>query len=306
MSEQRSMFKTPQGEAQYLAAYDATLRQWPVPVESFDVPTRFGSTHVNACGPQSAPPLVLLHGFCFSSTMWHPNVADLSRAYRIYALDTMGDSGRSVCTRPLVQLSDFVDWLSDVFDELQIERAHVAGMSYGGFLALNLARCAPQRVMKLILLAPAASFLPLVTQFYLRGMAASFFPIRPLILSMARWMSTLPVVDGEPAIEQFVMTMRHFRIGVTVTPRVYTDDELRQIKAPTLLLIGEREVIYDPQAALKRALALMPNIQGHIVPGASHALTWDRSEVVNARMLEFLGREAGAPEDSLVKLAASH
>ena len=57
-SAQRSMFKTPEGQAQYLAAYDATLALWPVPVESFDVSTRFGDTHINACGPKSAPPLI--------------------------------------------------------------------------------------------------------------------------------------------------------------------------------------------------------------------------------------------------------
>jgi len=139
MLTQHSMFKTPEGQARYLAAYDATLALWPVPVESVDVPTRFGNTHVNACGPEGAPPLLLLHAFAISSTMWYPNVAELSRSYRIYALDTIGDKGKSVSTRPILPPLDFVTWLSDVFDELRLEQAHVAGLSFGGFLALNLA-----------------------------------------------------------------------------------------------------------------------------------------------------------------------
>jgi pimeloyl-ACP methyl ester carboxylesterase len=191
-----------------------------------------------------------------------------------------------------------------VFDELQLERAHVAGMSYGGFLALNLARCAPQRVMKLILLAPAASFLPLVRQFYLRGMAAGLLPVRPLILSMARWMSTSPVVEGEPAIEQFVMAMKHFRMGVVVAPKVYTDEELRQIRAPTLLLIGENEVIYDPRAALERAARLVPNIEVGAIPRAGHGLTFDQAEMVNARILAFLDNEAGPAQGWLTAVSA--
>src|SRR5262245_59028769 len=138
MSTQSSMFKTPESRARYFAAYDASLALWPVPRESFDVSTRFGPTHVHASGPRAAPPLVLLHGVNISSTMWYPNIADLSRAHRVYALDIIGDKGKSVCTRSLLTPLDFVDWLRDVFSALHFEEAHVVGLSYGGFLGLNL------------------------------------------------------------------------------------------------------------------------------------------------------------------------
>ena len=62
-----SMFRTPESQALYFAAYDATLALWPVPVKSQDVPTRFGSTHVHTCGPEDAPPLLLLPGQAISS-----------------------------------------------------------------------------------------------------------------------------------------------------------------------------------------------------------------------------------------------
>jgi len=148
----RSMFKTPEGQARYFAAYDATLALWPVPVTPLSVPTRFGDTHVNACGPEGAPPLVLLHGAAISSTMWYPNVAALSRAYRVYAPDIIGEMGKSVRTHPLAQPADFTAWLSELFDGLRLDQAHVAGVSLGGYLALQLAHSVPERVMKLVLL----------------------------------------------------------------------------------------------------------------------------------------------------------
>lgn len=43
-----------------MAAYDAVLRDWPVAYEELDLPTRVGTTHVIACGPPDAPPLVML------------------------------------------------------------------------------------------------------------------------------------------------------------------------------------------------------------------------------------------------------
>ena len=47
------IFKTPESQAKYMAAYDAVLAIWPVPYESFDVPTRFGKTHIIASGLNS-------------------------------------------------------------------------------------------------------------------------------------------------------------------------------------------------------------------------------------------------------------
>ncbi len=47
-------FKDPHSRARYMAAYDAALAEWPVPCTEFDVPTRFGSTHVIASGPPHA------------------------------------------------------------------------------------------------------------------------------------------------------------------------------------------------------------------------------------------------------------
>jgi pimeloyl-ACP methyl ester carboxylesterase len=281
------MFKTPEGQARYFAAYEATLALWPVPVESFDVPTRFGPTHVHVSGPANAPPLLLLHGLGISSTMWYANMAELSRAYRVYALDTIGDKGKSVCTRSLLTRSDFVDWLSDVFGELRLEQVHLIGMSYGGFLGLNLALSAPERLLKLILLAPAASLLPVLPQFYVPLMAARLLPGLPSARNLMLRIFARPEVRESPVAEQLLLKT-DFQGDYNVLPPVYTDEELQQIKAPTLLLIGEHEIIYEPQAALKRAASLIPNIQTHLIPGAGHALTLDQPELVNAKLLEFL------------------
>jgi len=149
-----SMFRTAAGQARYFAAYDATLALWPVPVISIDAPTRFGRTHVHVCGAPDAPPLLLLPGQAVSSTMWYPNIAALSRDFRVYVPDIVGDMGKSVSTRPMKQPGDFADWLTDLLDELRLENAHVAGLSYGGFIALRLALAAPARVRKLVLMSP--------------------------------------------------------------------------------------------------------------------------------------------------------
>jgi hypothetical protein len=83
-------FKSDEGRARYIAAYDAVLEEWPVPYEEIDLPTRFGTTHAVASGAPSSPPLLLLPSLAASATLWRPNVAALSRVRRTYALDVIG------------------------------------------------------------------------------------------------------------------------------------------------------------------------------------------------------------------------
>jgi len=289
MSTSPSMFKTPQGQARYFAAYDATLALWPVRIESFDVPTRFGLTHVNACGPedapQNAPPLLLLPGQAISSTMWYPNVRALSQTYRVYAPDILGDMGKSVQSRPFKQPTDFADWLNDLLDELHIEQAHVAGLSYGGFIALRLALSSPERVNKLVLMAPA-SLLSLRASLFLR-MAVMLLPAFVLSLeSKYKILSGVDAPNAIPAIKQ-MMTTTDFRYSMYLPP-TFTDEQLRQLKTPTLLLLGDHEVVYNYKAALNRAKTLIPHLETALIPGAGHALNFDQPEMVNQRILAFL------------------
>ena len=83
----------------------------------------------------------------------------------------------------------------------------------------------------------------------------------------------------------------HLRHQIRVLPTVFTDDELRQIKTRTLLLIGGKEVIYDSAAAMKRAKQLIQHIEAEVVPNASHGLPMEQAELVNERILEFLNTQ---------------
>jgi hypothetical protein len=89
------LFSSADGESAYLDAYDSLLASWPVVPQSVYVPTRFGRTHVLVTGPVDAPPLVLLHAVSVSSAAWFSNVGPLSKHFRVYAVDAMGDCGRS-------------------------------------------------------------------------------------------------------------------------------------------------------------------------------------------------------------------
>jgi pimeloyl-ACP methyl ester carboxylesterase len=149
----------------------------------------------------------------------------------------------------------------------------------------------PERIEKIVLLSPAATFLPVVKQFYLRLMLTIALPFRPVFESFAGWLGgkhSKRVASGE-LMKQAMFGMRHFQMQMKVIPSVFTDRELKQVDMPTLLLVGDREVIYNPKAALARANALVPNIRGRLVEDAGHALPMERPETVNRYVSEFLG-----------------
>jgi hypothetical protein len=69
MSKFASPFRSADGERDYMAAYEATMRLWPVSYDAMNLVSRFGSTHIVVCGPTNGPPLVILHCFFTSHNM---------------------------------------------------------------------------------------------------------------------------------------------------------------------------------------------------------------------------------------------
>jgi pimeloyl-ACP methyl ester carboxylesterase len=134
-----------------MAIYDQKLRHWPVPDETFVVPSRYGKTHVIASGNHASPALVLLHPEAVGSLVWSSITPALSQQYRLYAPDTIGDMGRSQLDDPdryPKKGRDYSAWLDDVYGQLDIATADVIGGSMGGWIAMHRAIEAPDRVRR--------------------------------------------------------------------------------------------------------------------------------------------------------------
>ncbi len=295
MTSLPSPFKSPKGEAEYMAAYDVMMHYWPMPYESIDIPGYYGCTHLVASGPIDAPALVLLHGGRASLTMWARNVADLSQDYRVYAIDVMGQPSKSVPAQTFKTRDDLIPWFTGVLDALKISRASLVGQSYGGWFTLNYAIHMPERVNKIVLLSPAASFLPLNAQHALRGALMFFFPSRWAMKSFKRWETCQENLKNpenlafdHDKVEQMYLGFKYFRCQGEANPDIFSDTDLRSLQAPTLLLLGEQEVIYDPVASVERACKLIPHIEADLIPNASHDLAYFQARVVDERILEFL------------------
>ena len=105
-------------------------------------------------------------------------VAGLAAKYRVYALDSVMDLGRSVRSRDAKNADDLCAWLDEVLQALGLgPEVRLMGMSHGGWLAANFATRFPERLKQLVLLAPAAWVEDLPTSLIFR-MLLMFLPPR--------------------------------------------------------------------------------------------------------------------------------
>ena len=280
-----SSFKNPEHEARYMSAYDAVLARWPVPYETIKIPTRFGETHIIASGPEARFPLLLLPGNFDCSLSWFHSIASLSVAHRVYALDTIGDVGKSKACQLPADRDDFANWLADVLDGLHIPVADLAGISYGGFLAVNFALKFKARARSLILLCPGLPLAPFTVQWMIRGMPMILHPS----IATVKWF-----INGASTSRKYDELMQVFILGMTgarsmrVLRPVFQPDEWKKLQMPVLLMVGDHEIMYKPATAIHQAKQIFPRLQVQLIPDAGHFLLADQSQQVNQRLLAFL------------------
>lgn len=261
-------FKSREGKAAVLKFYDSLLEQWPVPNEKLYVDTRYGKTFIIAKGEKDAPPLVLLHGSAMNSIMWLADAREYSRYYRVYAVDIPGEPGRSDENQLPLDGPAYAEWLEDVFDALSIEKANLIGISLGAWLAVKFAVCCPEKVNKLVLLCPAGigrqkiSFL--------------FKALAHMVLGEKGMDRLSKKVNGNQTIPDVVIKYQRL-IGKNCNYRrgiipLFTDSELKRLTMPTILFVGDKDIMFHSLETARRLGNLLPHANINVLPDTGHVI----------------------------------
>jgi pimeloyl-ACP methyl ester carboxylesterase len=291
-TERLSRWRSDAARDAFWARAEALARErLAQPPEAVDVPTRWGPTRAYrwaGAGTAAGDAVVFLHGTGGTGLTW-ADYADRLGGRTVVALDTLGDVGHTRQERPVHGPDDLAAWLAEALDGLGLARAHLAGTSYGGFLALTLAAREPGRARSLTLVEPGGLAPLLLGRFLLWGgqaMAASLLPAGPRRAAARRL--RMPAVDDPELMALLWRSQRDHRARL-VPPEPLDDDTLRAIDVPALVLVGDRKQAFDPRAAADRASALLPRVRVEVVPGAGHALALSHADLVVDRMLALLG-----------------
>jgi pimeloyl-ACP methyl ester carboxylesterase len=273
----------------YYTAYDKALTLWKTPFHELNIKTSFGNAHVIVSGPKNAKVIVLLHGMNASSTMWYPNIKALSQNHRVYAIDYLLEPGKSEVNGEVKKMSDIMIWYNEIFDHLKLEKFSLIGASRGGWLAVNIALQQKSRIKNMILLSPAQTFSWISPgSEMLANITYTLIPKRKKLRGILETMSVNVDNIEEAFIDQYYIATQNASLGkfiLQMTP--YSDDELKSLNMPVLTLIGDQDII-NKEKSIEKANELLPHSETGIIKNAGHFLSFDQSETINTRILDFL------------------
>jgi pimeloyl-ACP methyl ester carboxylesterase len=311
-----SLYKTTDGYQAIMSWYDDVLDMIECEFESQFVKTRFGHTHMLVAGPADAEPLILIPGVAGCAPLWRKQLPDFARHFRVYALDIVGQPGRSDPNPPSFLNDDYTKWLCDVLDGLHIDKAHFAGTSVGGWIVLRMGIDAPERVRKIVMLSPTGvsrARLPVkiwITRVLNKKKGANELEddLTAKSVSSKSPGGSFGTFDRQLA-RLMALCTRHYRVdrsvgvydeetqkvdlrkGLKVLRKFFLSEPkrvLRQFSSPGLLIFGEHEVLYDPVRVSRRASKIIPGLETDIILGAGHAAIYDKPEEVNQVVIDYL------------------
>ena len=265
-----AIYKSEAGAQAIAARYREILKQWPVANAQFTVPTREGDTFVVASGREDAPPLLLLHGSGANTTAWLADVARWSTAYRVYAIDMIGEPGLSARSRPPLASERYMLWLDDALAQLSLQCVSIVGVSLGGWLALDYATHRPERVEKLALMCPGG--IGWQKNFILKALPLMMLgpwgmrKVREMVFGRAP--AKLTLMQGQMR-DFMVLIFRHFRPRTERLP-VFGDIALKRLTMPVFVIIGGRDVMLDSLDTRRRLERDVPHAEIRYLPDAYH------------------------------------
>jgi pimeloyl-ACP methyl ester carboxylesterase len=276
-------------DREYYKAYNKALTLWKTPFHELNIQTSYGNAHVIASGPKNAEPMVLLHGMNASSTMWYPNIKALSQNYRVYAIDNLLEPGKSQMNRKVKDMSEVMNWYNEIFDQLKLGKFSLIGASEGGWLAVNIALHQRSRIRNIILLSPLQTFIWMrpgskISSTITYALAPKRKHLRGVLETMSVNVDKIEMAYSE----QYCIATQKAKNSLFMLQMIpYSDNELKTLAMPVLLLIGDHDII-NKEKSTEQAKELLPYCETGIIKNAGHFLSIDQSETVNARILEFL------------------
>ena len=257
------------------------------------------------------PPVVMLHGGgpgASGVSNYSRNIDALAQTHRVIVPDMPG-YGRSA---KHVDHSDPFGYLADMIrgllDELGIGTAHLIGNSYGGAAALRLALDSPHRAGKLVLMGPGGigTTRGLPTE-GLKSLLSYYGGEGPSREKLAAFIRTYLVYDGAAVPDELI----DLRYQASIDPEVVAhpplqrpkglrtlwqmdltrDKRLKHLNNPTLVLWGRDDKVNRPSGG-PLLLNLMPNAELVMTSHTGHWMQWERAELFNQLVTEFLSTES--------------
>ncbi|HWU90155.1 MAG TPA: alpha/beta hydrolase [Kofleriaceae bacterium] len=225
-------------------------------------------------GKPAAPPVILLHGGLGNGDHFGYQVPALAEKFRVIAIDSRGQ-GRSTLAKGKLSYQAMAADVVAVMDALRLPKASIAGWSDGGAIALALGIGFGDRVDKLFVFG---------TNYDRFGSKSRTTSSATFNAYAAKCRSDFQRIAKSPkAYDAAVAAL----LPVWRDPTSFTKEQLRSIKAPTLVADGDHDEVIE-LAQVKEMATLIPNGRLAVLKDTSHFALWQDPAAFNKVLVEFL------------------
>jgi len=269
----KAVYKNAKSEKIMLDLYNKQVLALNIEFEDIYIDTRFGKTHLLKTGNPRGKPILLFHGGNSTAPYYLRDFLYFRNEYLLYAPDTMGHPGKSAQNVLSAKNLEYGEWASDVIDGLGFKQMFCLGGSYGGGVLAKLMCFAPQKILKAILLVPSGICNASTASIVFRmGIPMILY----IITQKEKWLkkAILPMVISEKEIDESTFEMVKYSFNnVCVKSSMPSNVKVADMKnytAPTLLITGEKDVMFPGEKVIARAKTIIPNLKTYLMMGSGH------------------------------------
>ncbi len=268
MTVVKTVFKSEEGKTKILKYYDKILSKWDVPYNERFIDTTFGRTHILEAGEKSNPPVFLFHGSSTNALMWTGDIKALRKKHQIFAVDILGEPGKSDETRLNLSTDENSLWINELLDQPGVDKAVFMGNSLGGWMALDFAIRNPKKVSKLILIA-SSGIMPVKKSFIFKSIFLS-------IMGEKGMEKLGKQIYGSEKLPKEVMDFsnlvaKHFKPRMGALP-LFDEAALKKLSMPVLYIGGENDITVDTQKSAEKIDAAAPDAKSLLIPNNGHVV----------------------------------
>jgi pimeloyl-ACP methyl ester carboxylesterase len=250
-----------------------------------------------------AVPMIFVHEFAGEARSWEPQVRFFSQRYRTITFNARGYPPSEVPEDPAAYSQrQAVEDIRGILDHLSIDKAHVIGLSMGGYAALHFGLLYPERALSLVIAGAGYGSRPEEREAFRRDCAAlaerfEREPMEQVAAIYAMGPARVQFRDKDPrGWEQFcVLLKQQSAQGHALTMRgvqmmresIYDlGDRMTRLTVPTLIVTGdEDEPCLEPALYMKRTIPAAGLV---VIPRSGHAVNLEEPDLFNRQVLDFV------------------
>lgn len=261
----KALFKTKEGKDEILSLYDEKLDELNIEYEYLKVETSFGKTNIIVSGEVSNPPIILVHGSNGCAPIALETYPNLSKDFRVYAVDVLAQPNKSDETRLSMKDTSYGKWMNEIITELDIENVTLAGFSFGGLIILKTLEYNESKIKEVFLSAPAY----IVNGNTIKAIFKFFIPMKRFMKTqkskyVEKFLFEVFTDRDEFAIKFLSKVFLHFEMDFTPVP-VIDKTQAKSIKTPITLFAAKDDIIFPGVKMIKRASKIFPSLKNNML-----------------------------------------